>query len=323
MNDSLIRVRVAVAAPVDGTFEYIVPREAACCVPGGRVEVPFGAGRRMGVVVEQLGGEECAVETLKEVLRILDDRPALGAAELRLGAWLASYYHAPLGEVLALMLPSALRDGGTLDVPATMGWRLADGAPAVLPRAPRQNAALQHLREAGGELPDVALRAHASALRTLAARGWVERVEVAVGRGQAEPHVPAHDVVLNAAQVEAHRAIRDGLGSFAAFLLYGITGSGKTEVYLAAMDDVLAKGGQVLVLVPEIALTPQLVARFSARLGGGLVVFHSGMTDRARRDAWLMARDGRARVVLGTRSAVFVPLPRLGLIVVDEEHDAS
>jgi primosomal protein N' (replication factor Y) len=325
MNVSLTRVRVAVAAPVDGTFDYLVPSEAdaACCIPGVRVEVPFGAGRRMGVVVERLGDDESAVETLKAVLRILDDRPALGVAELRLGAWVASYYHAPLGEVLASMLPSALRDGGSLDMPAAMGWRLADGAPAELPRAPRQNAVLQLLRGAGGELPDAALRSHSAALRALAARGWVERVEVLAERGRLEPHVPTGGVVLNAAQAVAHRAVRDGLGSFAAFLLYGITGSGKTEVYLAAMDDVLVKGGQVLVLVPEIALTPQLVARFSARLGGGLAVFHSGMTDRARRDAWLMARDGRARVVLGTRSAVFVPLPRLGLIVVDEEHDAS
>ncbi|MGK0673557.1 MAG: primosomal protein N' [Halothiobacillaceae bacterium] len=325
MSGSLTCVRVAVAAPVDGTFDYVVPSEAevAYCVPGGRVEVPFGAGRRMGVIVEQWSGDACAVKTLKAVLRILDHRPVLSEAELRLGAWLASYYHAPLGEVLALMLPSALRDGGTLDVSVAKGWRLADGAPAVLPRAPRQNAVLQLLREAGGALSDAVLRTHAAALRTLAARGWIERVEVSEDRMPEGPHAPAARLRLNAAQAEAHRAVRDGLGSFVAFLLYGITGSGKTEIYLAAMEDVLAKGGQVLVLVPEIALTPQLVARFSARLGRGLVMFHSGMTDRARRDAWLMARDGRARVVLGTRSAVFVPLPRLGLIVVDEEHDAS
>ncbi|MEF3193846.1 MAG: primosomal protein N' [Halothiobacillaceae bacterium] len=329
MDGSKIYVRVAVAAPVEGTFDYIMPSQAegSRCVPGMRVVVPFGAGWRMGVVVERLAAAECAVRNPKEVLRILDDRPALGAAELSLGAWLASYYHAPLGEVLAMMLPPALRDGGALDVPAAMGWRLADGAPAVLPRAPRQNAALQHLREAGGELPDAALRAHVAALRALAKRGWVERVEVSGGRIRIRmpegSHVPSTDVVLNAGQVVAHQAVRDGIGTFAPFLLYGITGSGKTEVYLAAMGDVLAKGGQVLVLVPEIALTPQLVASFRARFKGGLVVFHSGMTDRARRDAWIEAREGRARVVLGTRSAVFTPMPQLGLIVVDEEHDPS
>ncbi|HET19476.1 MAG TPA: primosomal protein N' [Chromatiales bacterium] len=320
------RVRVAVAAPVHGTFDYLLPDHAdgaGCCAPGGRVEVPFGAGQRMGVVVEHSESEECAVETLKSVLRILDDRPALGAAELRLGAWLASYYHAPLGEVLAQMLPSVLRSGGSMDMPAEMGWRLAPEAPSAVSRAPRQNEVLDMLRRAGGMLPDTSLRGHAATLRTLAQRGWIERVPIQDGELPRPAHLPCGKVVLNVGQQVAHEVIRAGLDGFAAFLLHGITGSGKTEVYLAAMDDVLAAGRQVLVLVPEIALTPQLVARFSARLGDGLVVLHSGMTDAARREAWLTAQAGRARVVLGTRSAVFTPMPQLGLIVVDEEHDTS
>ncbi len=322
MDEDIAFLRVAVAAPVEGVFDYIVragPIEQ--CAPGVRVEVPFGSGRRMGIILARIQPSDCSIDAPKEVLRVIDTSPALGEEAMRLGAWLASYYHAPLGEVLAMMLPPALREGEPLVQPACMGWRLAAGAPIELARAPRQNEVLARLRQAPGGLADEALRGLAGPLRSLAARGLVERVTI--GSEEGSPHVPRPSVSLNADQAEAARAIISALGGFAAHLLYGITGSGKTEVYLAAMDEVLSRGGQVLVLVPEIGLTPQLVARFEARLGGGLAVFHSRMSPRARRDAWLAARAGRARVVLGTRSAVFAPMPRLGLIVVDEEHDLS
>lgn len=325
MSDPVTFVRVAVAAPVDGLFDYLAPsgEVGVRLQPGCRVEVPFGAGTRMGVIVDTPDSLGCDPATLKPLLRTFDDKAVLGESELRLGRWMAQYYHAPLGEVLALMLPVALRSGDALELPVPMGWQLTASAPVALPRAPRQDVLLRLLREGGGVVPDAALRGEKPTLRSLEKRGWVERIPLPPSAGRGTLHAPRPGVALNAGQQVAHGAIKDALNTFATFLLHGITGSGKTEVYLAAMDDVLEQGRQVLVLVPEIALTPQLVARFSDRLGTGLVVLHSGMTDKARRDAWLEARSGTARVVLGTRSAVFAPMPALGLIVVDEEHDAS
>ncbi|MEW6444775.1 MAG: primosomal protein N' [Pseudomonadota bacterium] len=322
MSDEENIVQVAVNAPLDTLLDYRVPyalRERGVW-PGMRVLVPLGASERWGIVI---GGAYCPLDgerLLRELIDAPDVDAILSVDDLRLGGWLAGYYHAPLGEVLAMMVPSALRGGETWRTPDRHGWALTENAPMIVARAARQTEVLSLLREAGGALGDEALRGRQSTLRALAERGWVRRAilaesVVAIGRGQG--------VTLSDEQRHAHEAIRASLGRYAAWLLHGITGSGKTEVYLAAVEDALSQGAQALVLAPEIALTPQLVARFRARLGERLVTFHSGMPDAARRDAWLAARAGRASVVLGTRSAVFVPLPRLGLIVVDEEHDSS
>ncbi|MDD2894247.1 MAG: primosomal protein N', partial [Halothiobacillaceae bacterium] len=242
------------------------------------------------------------------------------------------YYHAPLGEVLALMLPASLRGGGALCSREVRGWRVLVGAPQEVVGATRQTQVLRKLHAAVDGVSAMDLRGVTAVLRALEQRGWAEPCVMsatlpACGDAlHAVAEVPP-SLMLNAQQVAAHEAITASLGQFAAFLLHGITGSGKTEVYLAAMTAALQRGAQVLVLVPEIALTPQLVGRFAARfkpLGAeAVVVLHSAMTARARELAWQAAQSGRARVVLGTRSAVLTPMARLGLIVVDEEHDPS
>ena len=329
-------LRVAVDAPVAGVFDYALPEAwttDARALVGRRVRVPFGASVRQGVILESVVAGEAAPE-LKVALELLDANPLLGAYDLRLGRWLSGYYHAPLGEVLALMLPASLRGGAPMRAHEARGWRVLAGAPLDVPGAARQSQVLRRLHEAPGGLSTRDLRGMSTVLRALEKRGWVEQglltpspVEGAsISNSTVVADLPS-SLMLNAQQAVAHEAIAAHLGQFAAFLLHGVTGSGKTEVYLAAMRAALQRGEQILALAPEIALTPQLVARFAARfkpLGeGAVVVVHSAMSAHARELAWQAAQSGRARVVLGTRSAVLTPMPRLGLIVVDEEHDPS
>lgn len=329
INEPSVLLGVAVDAPVQGVFDYLAPEslQDPTALIGCRVRVPFGASERVGVVVraaQPVGSQAEAQTAYKPVVALLDDAPLLSAVDLRLGAWLAGYYHAPLGEVLALMLPAGLRDGAPLRSTLHMGWRLTACAPIEGVRAAKQAQVLALLRAAPQGLADTALRGFSTVLRTLQAKGWVERAEVE-SANVSPPVSLAHE--LNAEQQAAHAQIAAKMGQFAVFLLHGVTGSGKTEVYLAAVADAVQRGEQVLVLLPEIALTPQWVARFSARFAAlgadALVVLHSAMTETARTLAWQAAQCGRAKVVLGTRSAVLTPMPRLGLVVVDEEHDSS
>jgi primosomal protein N' (replication factor Y) len=244
--------------------------------------------------------------------------------------WAAEYYRHPVGEVLAAALPTALREGAPLHE-TEIRWRLTarareTGARDLGARAARQKTIVEYLaaRESAsaGEIIS-ACAASVEVLRRLEQRGLVERFEQrsapAVAAGGMVPGGPS----LNAEQRSAVETIVASLDRFATHLLYGVTGSGKTEVYLHAIAATLERGRQALVLVPEIALTPQLVARFAARFSVPLAVLHSALTDTERLSAWRDARAGIARIVIGTRSALFTPLPQPGLIVVDEEHDSS
>ena len=328
-------LRVALPVPLPRLFDYLPPPglDAAAVSVGARLRVPFGQRELCGVVVGQ-GEAEAGVE-LRAALAAPDAAPLLHGELLASLRWLANYLHAPLGEVLAAALPAVLRRGEPLPDITCYGWVLNETGRTAMAamRAGKPKALAGLLGDARGEdWLDVQSPGWRAPLRTLRERGLVERVEAGpestfAGEGVADA-APDRKVdsdpafAPNAEQQAAIDAIR-GADGFAPFLLDGVTGSGKTEVYLRAIADCLARGRQALVLVPEIGLTPQTLARFRARLGVPVHALHSGLTDNERAATWLAAASGQARVVVGTRSAVFVPLPEAGLIVVDEEHDGS
>ncbi len=286
---------------------------------------------QLGVILGRPAQAGVPVERLRAAQALIDESPALGGELLELLRWSAEYYRHPIGEVIAAALPGPLRSGAPLEETEE---RYALSAAARLGELPPLNPRAHRLREfvawletreqaTAAELASLSARWR-DTLRELEQRGWVHRLSAAVVTA-----VPATGVVAtpgpspSAAQQAAIEAIEAAHGRYAALLLHGITGSGKTEVYLRAIEATLARGLQALVLVPEIALTPQLVGRFAARFPVPLAVLHSGLAEGERLRAWRLARSGAAPIVVGTRSAIFAPLARPGLIVVDEEHDSS
>ena len=270
-------------------------------------------------------------ERLKPILEVLDEAPALESSALGLIEWAAEYYHHPLGQVLATALPKLMRLGAAVEATEER-WSVSasgrDAAAAGEPRrAARQRALLDFLLSRDGAAAAEALAEHSAswreAARALEKRGWLERAEVARVEVPRPARVRAGAPLLLPEQHDAVERVAAASGTFAAFLLQGVTGSGKTEVYLRLTEETLVRGRTALVLVPEIGLTPQLVGRFRERFDAPLAVLHSALTDTERLAAWRAAWSGHARIVLGTRSAVFAPVADLGLIVVDEEHDAS
>ena len=321
-------LRVALPVPLPRLFDYLPPPglEASAVAVGARLRVPFGQREVCGLVVGH-GLAEPGVE-LRAALAAPDGAPLLQGELLASLRWLAAYLHAPLGEVLAAALPAALRRGEPLPDITRHGWVLNEAGRTALAamRAGKPKALAGLLVDVRDEdWLDATSPGWRTPLRALRERGLVERVaETGSGslpRGSGPDPVPSA-FSPNTEQQVAIDAIRSAEG-FAPFLLDGVTGSGKTEVYLQAIADCLARGRQALVLVPEIGLTPQALARFRARLGVPVHALHSGLTDSERAATWLAAASGQARVIVGTRSAVFVPLPEAGLIVVDEEHDGS
>lgn len=330
-------LHVAVPSPLHRTFDYLPPphSDPQHLVPGLRVRVPFGRARTVGVVVECAVPSRVAHARLRPVLEVLDQEPLFDGPLMALLLWAADYYHHPPGEVFAAALPAALRRGQAARQSGLRRWHLTTEGLAIdprrLPRAPRQAQLLEHLAGYPEGISDHELAAlegdWRGALRTLATRGWVAAQEMAPSAAQPDTSAPGTGDCAPPALGEAQRAAVDGiraaLGAFQGFLLDGVTGSGKTEVYLRVIDGVLKAGRQALVLVPEIGLTPQLVSRFQRRFPVPVAVLHSGLSDSERLSAWLMARSGAAPVVIGTRSAVFVPLHAPGIVIVDEEHDPS
>jgi primosomal protein N' (replication factor Y) len=313
-------LQVALDTPLYRLFDYRLPDGAGAVQPGSLVEVPFGRTCQVGVALAQ-PAESAHPDKLRDVVRVLDDRPALSPDILRLAQFCADYYHHPLGAILLATLPPRLKNATPFvaDTPwlvVTEAGRQAE-PPA---RARAQRALLKAVRAA--PQPREALRAnkqgrHAAAL---VAAGWAQWTRLPPDGGEAPvtaeppPPTPAQQVALD--------ALLPALGEFGVHLVHGVTGSGKTELYLRLIDAVLADKKQALVLIPEIALTPQLEQHFRNRFPGRRIfTLHSGLSETARAENWLAAPD--CDVLLGTRLSVFAPLPRLGLIVVDEEHDGS
>jgi primosomal protein N' (replication factor Y) (superfamily II helicase) len=329
-------LQIALDTPLRRVFDYRPPASLAgqgCgerLRPGLRVRVPFGRRQLIGILVRVAVDSAVPLPKLKTAVEILDERPIVDPVTFDLLCWAAEYYHHPLGEVFAAALPASLRAGQPA-LPAAECWSITQAgrqelsAPSAR-RAAQQRALLVWLGERhSATTDDIRETFKLRLLRALAARGWAAAhravPQAAPTRVAAEP-LPS-PVELNQHQADCVAAVLATLPAFAVHLLYGVTGSGKTEVYLRVIAAAIADGGQALVLVPEIALTPQLVDRFRSRFSSGVVAVHSGLTGTERRDAWRAAHNGEARIIIGTRSAVFTSLPKLALIVVDEEHDTS
>lgn len=331
MASSSIILRVAVPSPVRRSFDYLPPPdvEPRCLLPGIRLRVPFGRRNVIGVLLELVSRPRIDRSRLKAAVEALDTCPVVPDPLLRLAAWASDYYHHPPGDVFSHLLPGLLRQGRAPRRQVRTLWRLTDAGRAVDPGATgsamRQSAILKLLQTRTDAVAQAELNAtfpHCHApLKRLQEKGWIRPTQAPVEPPSRVEETRALSV--NPGQTTAVDAVSAALGRFEAFLLEGVTGSGKTEVYLRIIERVLARGDQALVLLPEIGLTPQMIGRFRSRLEVAVALYHSGLSERERLDAWVMAGSGEAPVILGTRSAVFLPLARPGILIVDEEHDMS
>jgi len=324
-------IRVAVPTPLRRLFDYLPPTTPVA--PGCRVVVPFGSRELIGIVLSIEASTDVPANKLRPIISVLDQEPLLPAQVVQLCQWAARYYHYSVGETLMLALPKNLRQGkpafyGTIVHWFATDWLATDnGQEKPSPRSKKQLAALELLASnpegvSATELKDLGFSQ--SVLKAL------EKNKLAY-TGEPTPQPFTHikeplksaHLRLNAEQAYACEVITSGLGGYRTFLLEGVTGSGKTEVYLQAITAALAIGKQTLVLVPEIGLTPQTVRRFRDRYAVPVACLHSGLNDGERLQGWLAAARGTAGILIATRSGIFTPLPHLGLIIVDEEHDGS
>ncbi|MFQ5644570.1 MAG: primosomal protein N' [Thiogranum sp.] len=329
MPANALILEIAVPSPLYRSFDY---RAAGAGtdnppLPGTRILVPFGRRKVVGILLATKQGSELPADKLKDILEILDTAPVLDPGLMQLLIWAARYYHHPVGETLSTALPALLRKPAPLPDTHRLVWMLTEAgrrqSPEKLARAPHQATVLRTLTQHPQGLEREALDVPLAVLSRLQGKGWIRLTEPAPAPPHNVVNATAEQHALTAQQQAAADAVQAGFGSFQAFLLEGVTGSGKTEVYLRLIEHLLPQHKQVLVLVPEIGLTPQLVARFRQRFAVEIAVLHSGLNDSQRLHAWRQAAAGSAGLILGTRSAVFTPLKNPGLIIVDEEHDAS
>ena len=328
--------RVAVPVPLNRLFDYLAPEN---CVlqdikPGIRVSVPFSKGEKIAYLVELSDTSTLAIDSLKTVTRIIDEAPLLQSIDMALLHWASSYYHHPLGEVINTAFPVLLRKGNAATIRQEIYYRVTEQGRTIdltrLKRAAKQCELLKMFR-------DHAQPSHMVPARQLIEwdKNWRPPLKSLIKKGLLEAYSDQSAIVGNTGtnkqreitpnkeQQFAIAAVCSDLDKFSVFLLEGVTGSGKTEVYMQIISRVLERGLQILVLLPEITLTPQLEMRFRNRFTVPVSVFHSGLTDTQRQQAWLMMQQGQCSILLGTRSALFTPLARPGLIILDEEHDSS
>ena len=332
-------LKVAVPGPFLTPLDYILPESSLVSsqqggqpLVGSRVWVPFRNKKLVGLVVEISDSADYQITKIKAIESVIDTEPLFSKAHLKLLQWAAHYYHEPIGEVIMTALPKRLRSGENVKIQGMQYWRLsALGQSKVLEdisaRAVRQRElfsqfdgeVLKSESELNAELENWRLSA-----KKMTEKGWLETVKGPCLKEYVIADAPQHK--LNEEQQAAVDAVTQNqafVNKFQVSLLEGVTGSGKTEVYLGMIKAMLEQGKQALVLVPEIGLTPQMIKRFEAFLNTRVAALHSGLNDSERHCAWHLVQSGQVSVLLGTRSAVFTPFKNLGICIIDEEHDLS
>lgn len=329
----MLILRLAMPAPLRRSFDYLPPENMSAdhvtqLEPGSRIMAPFGQRQLVGILLAVAIDSDVPTAQLKPVIAILDQTATLTPQLLDLGLWAASYYQHPVGDALANAIPTLLRKGGDLINTREKRWRLTTegkGLPnGALKRAKKQAVALQQLQNnlSRSQSDFEQLGVNGTVLKALAEKDLIEAFDAE------KPSIDLTEVAaigalsLNNEQQQALDSVTLNQ-QYQCSLLDGVTGSGKTEVYLQLIEKCLHAGQQTLVLIPEIGLTPQTLGRFQQRFNCPIALLHSGLTDRERLLAWQQAKTGEAGIIIGTRSAVFTPTLQLGLIIIDEEHDSS
>lgn len=325
-------LRIALAKPLYRLFDYLPPKgisEQSQPLPGCRFKVPFGRSEEVGILIEQTEQTELPTNKLRHALCQIDSLPIIDPPLLSLIRWAASYYQHPEGDALLQCLPTLLKQGAPCEYLQEEMWKLkTERTPTFAANAHRQKELFELIQQHPSGISGAALRALGFDRAQLLKLQQKQLIQAFHFHPAMIPQQPLNGglretpLSLNDEQSHALEQI-DAASGFQTFLLDGITGSGKTEIYLQAIQKALNQQQQALVLIPEIGLTPQTTNRFRQRFQVPVVTLHSGLTDRQRLDGWLQARDGHAGILIGTRSALFTPFAALGIIVVDEEHDPS
>ena len=341
-------LEIAIPTPLRRTFDYLLHADVAQAdllsdlgttadsaiinsidpdqlKPGLRIKVPFGSREVTGLLIGIKSASDIDTSKLKAIIEVLDDEPIVAENMIKLMSWASDYYQHPIGESLPLALPALLRKGGALIDERYTCWRLTEAgrAASIAQRSVKQLTVQQYLLQQAHLIDSdkSRLAVGASVLKSMQDKGWLQRYQQ---KATAPEFSVADDApTLNEEQQTLIDDFEQSETGYQAYLLEGITGSGKTEVYLQLIERVLNNGQQAMVLVPEIGLTPQTLQRFKARFNCPMAIFHSSLTDKERQLHWQQAKSGHARIIIGTRSALFSATKNLGLIVIDEEHDLS
>jgi len=332
MSSSRDRIlKIAVPSPLRRLFDYLPPDDTPISQlsAGIRVRVPFGHRQVVGVIVSTATKSDIPAARLRKVIKVIDKEPVIDRRQLEFLHWASDYYQHPVGDVILNSMPKLLRLGKADSLSGTTIWSVTstgtDYNSDLLANSPRQKTLFELLRNnpAGCTIDEINRQSvySRSALKTLEQKGLVRQeirtLDTAVHKPSLSEITPSDD------QTGAIRSILASLNNYNCFLLNGVTGSGKTEIYIRVIRKVIENNRQALILLPEIALTPQFVQRLEDGIHVRIAVYHSGLSDRERLDTWIRGRDNRVQVILGTRSAIWIPLHSPGIIIVDEEHDLS
>ncbi len=326
---NLVIVKVAIAIPLNRLFDYLV-LDHKKLQPGTRVIVPFGKSKKVGFVIGYENNSEVKTDRLKEVIEVLDEQSLINHIDFQLLKWASQYYHHPLGEVFSAAFPVSLRKGKKAILPQQKLFKLSEKGeclkPEQLKRSPKQQQIFEFFQPPVKKLTESDLNKKQKNWQA-AIKALVEKELIIIELCDKTPPQQSLEVekplAPNEQQADAIKQLISQLGSFSVSLLEGVTGSGKTEVYMQLIQKVLDAGQQVIVLLPEITLTPQLEERFRKRFSVALSISHSRLTEKQRHCAWLEMQQGHSAILLGTRSALFTPVLNAGLIILDEEHDSS
>lgn len=325
-----IILSIAIPIPVDRLFDYLAPSSLnrQNLQPGLRVKVPFGKSFKIGILITIKNTSDSPDHKLKPIEEILDDSPLLSENDLKLLHWAHRYYHHPIGDVFISALPTALRKGKSSQLPTIAYYELSSSGKSfdlsLFKNAHKQRALFEFISQQNNPLNQTEISGHfklwQNSLKALLKKDLIQNCQPSKIAPSFQKQAPLN---ANAEQKIAIEHIIKNNSYFSVSLLDGVTGSGKTEVYLQSIQATLEQGLQVLVLLPEITLTPQLEARFNARFATKIETFHSKHTETQRLSAWMNMQQNKSLILLGTRSALLTPCPNLGLIILDEEHDSS